>query len=84
MLNYQFQIMGDEFVTSNGHEDEFNVNLLFDRSIYRPICTHMGHTYCRAVKTSRVLSWSSSGVWDFPALMFGNTPAFARTAPALL
>ena len=35
-------IVGDEFVTSIGHEDKFYVNLLFDRSIYRPMCTHMG------------------------------------------
>ena len=44
MLNYQLEIVGDEFVTSIGHSDEFYVNLLFDRSIYRPMCTHMG--YC--------------------------------------
>ena len=42
MLNYQLQIVGDEFVTSIGHDDEFHVNLLFDRSIYRPMCTHTG------------------------------------------
>ena len=29
MLNYQLQIVGDEFVTSIGHDDEFYVNLLF-------------------------------------------------------
>ena len=34
--------VGEEFVTSIGHSDEFHVNLLFDRSIYRPMCTHMG------------------------------------------
>ena len=43
MLNYQSQIVGDEFVTSIGHDDELYVNSLFDRSIYRPMCTHMGH-----------------------------------------
>ena len=42
MLNYQLQIVGDEFVTSIGHDYEFYVNLFFDRSIYRPMCTHMG------------------------------------------
>ena len=42
MLNYQLQIVGDVFVTSIGHDDEFYVNLLFDRSIYRRMCTHMG------------------------------------------
>ena len=42
MLNYQLQIVGDEFVTSIGHDDGFYVNLLFDRSIYRTMCTHMG------------------------------------------
>ena len=43
MLNYQLVIVGDEFVTSIGHSDEFYVDLLFDRSIYRPMCTHMGN-----------------------------------------
>ena len=43
MLNYQLQIVGDEFVTSIGHDDKFHENLLFDRSIYRPMCTHMGN-----------------------------------------
>ena len=31
---------GGESVTSIDHYDEFYVNLLFDRSIYRPMCTH--------------------------------------------
>ena len=35
--------MGEEYVTSIHLYDEFYVNLLFDRSIYRPMCTHMGH-----------------------------------------
>ena len=43
MLNYQLEIVGEEFVTSIGDCDEFYVNLLFDRSIHRPMCTHMGH-----------------------------------------
>ena len=42
MLNYQLEILGEEFVTSIGPSDEFHVNLLFDRSIYRPMCTYMG------------------------------------------
>ena len=45
MLNYQYQIVGDEFVTSIGHDDEFYVNLLFDRFIYRPMYTHMGNDF---------------------------------------
>ena len=28
---------------STDHYDEFHVNFIFDRSIYRPMCTHMGH-----------------------------------------
>ena len=28
--------------SSTDHYDEFYLNLLFDRSIYRPMCTHMG------------------------------------------
>ena len=34
--------VGVEFLTAIDYEDEFHVNLLFDRSIYRPMCTHMG------------------------------------------
>ena len=41
MRNHQLQIVGDEFVTFIGHDDEFYGNLLFDRSISRPMCTHM-------------------------------------------
>ena len=37
MLNHYLEIVGDELVTSIDHFDEFYVNLLFDRSIYRPI-----------------------------------------------
>ena len=44
MLNYQLEIVGEEFATSIGHFDEFYANLLFDRFIYRPMCTHMGYT----------------------------------------
>ena len=42
MLNCQLEILEDESVPSIDHDDEFFVNLLFDRSIYRPICAHMG------------------------------------------
>ena len=43
MLNYQLDIVEEEFVTSIGDSDEFYMNLLFDHSIYRPMCTHMGY-----------------------------------------
>ena len=43
MLNYQLEIVVEEFITSIGHSCEFYENLLFDRSIYRPMCTHMGN-----------------------------------------
>ena len=33
MLNYKSEIVGEEFMTSIGHSDEFDVNLLFDRHI---------------------------------------------------
>ena len=54
MLNYQLLIVGDEFVTSIGHDDEFHGNLLFDRLIYRPMCSHMGNPYaiCVHIKLS--------------------------------
>ena len=35
--------MRDESVTSINHYNEFYVNLLFDRAIYRPMCIHMGN-----------------------------------------
>ena len=35
MLNYQLEIVGEESVTYFDHDDEFYVNLPFDRSIYR-------------------------------------------------
>ena len=45
MLDYQSKFVGEEFVTSIGHSDEFYVNLLFGRSIYRPMCTHTGNQH---------------------------------------
>ena len=38
-----------------GHEDEFYVNLLFDRSIYQPMCTHMGNI--PKINNSQSLYW---------------------------
>ena len=38
------RVVGEEFVTFIGHSDEFYVNLLFDRYIYRPMCTHLGNS----------------------------------------
>ena len=45
MPNSQLKIVEDKFLTSIDYYDEFHVNLLFDRSIYRPMCTHMGYGY---------------------------------------
>ena len=42
MLNYELEIVGDEFVTFIDSCDEFHINLLFDRSVYRLMYTHMG------------------------------------------
>ena len=50
MLNCQLEIVRDEFVTCIDHHEEFYVNLLFGRSIYRPIYTHMGKLTRIAVK----------------------------------
>ena len=44
ILNYQLEIVADESVTSIDHYDEFYANLLFDRSFYRPMGTHMGNS----------------------------------------
>ena len=41
MLNYHLKIVKEKFVTSIGRSDEFYVNLLIDRSIYRSMCTHI-------------------------------------------
>ena len=41
MPNGRFKIVGDEFLTAIDYDDEFQVNLLFDRFIYRPMCTHI-------------------------------------------
>ena len=35
--------MGDELLTSIDQYGEFHVNLLFDRYVYRMMCTHMGY-----------------------------------------
>ena len=40
MLSYQLKIVGEEFVTSIGHSDEFYVNLLFDR-YFIDRCAHI-------------------------------------------
>ena len=39
--------VGVEFLTaiSIDCEDEFHENLLFNHSIYRPMCTHMGNSF---------------------------------------
>ena len=42
-LNYRLKIVEDEPETYFDHYDESYVNLLFDRSIYQPMCTHMGN-----------------------------------------
>ena len=47
MFNYQLEIVRNKSPTSIDHYDEFDVNLLFDRSFYRPICTHMGYARVR-------------------------------------
>ena len=41
MPNSRLKIMEDEFLTSFDYYDELQVNLLFDRSIYRPMCTQL-------------------------------------------
>ena len=53
MPNSRFKIGGDEFLTANAidYDDEFHVNLLFDRSIYRPMCTHMGNMHYTKVSS---------------------------------
>ena len=37
------KIVEDEFLTLIDYYGEFHVNLIFDRSIYRPMYTHMGN-----------------------------------------
>ena len=63
MANSRFKIVGDEFQTPIDYYDEFHVNLLFDRSIYRPMCTHMVNQFLRTTvfhrKTSNQYNLSS-------------------------
>ena len=40
---FTVEIVGEEFVTFIGLSNEFYMNLLFDRSIYRPMYTHTGY-----------------------------------------
>ena len=42
MPNNRLEIVWVEFMTSIDHIKQFYVNLLFNRSIDRPMCTHMG------------------------------------------
>ena len=46
MPNSRSKIVGDEFLTAIDYDDEFHTNLLFDRSIHRPMRTHMGDSNC--------------------------------------
>ena len=62
MLNYQLEIVGEEFVTSIGHSDEIYVNLLFDRYIYRPTCTQIGKKW--STVSSDSLQFGHILVWD--------------------
>ena len=43
MPNNRYEFVEDEFLTSIDHYNQFYVNLLFDRFIYRPMSTHMGN-----------------------------------------
>ena len=49
MPDSRLEIVEDEFLAFNSinYYDEFHANLLFDRSIYRPMCTHLGHSVAR-------------------------------------
>ena len=58
MPNSRLKIVGDEFLTSIDYQDEFNVNLLFDRSIYRQMCTHMGHPMMLSCMSLQGALWS--------------------------
>ena len=53
MPNSRIKIVGDEFLTAIDYDDEFHVNLLFDRPICRPMCTHMGQAHTSALLSSR-------------------------------
>ena len=56
MPNSRFKIVGDKFLTSKYDDNKFNfnVNLLFDHSFYRPMCTHMGNKYIALCQMSEV------------------------------
>ena len=43
--NCRLVIVGGGFVASIDSYDKFYIKLLFDRSIYRPMCTRMGKSF---------------------------------------
>ena len=63
--------MGDEFLTSIGQFDEFHVNLLFDRSIYRPMCTAQlpqQSVLLYNVPETKILRDSLHGIYNYKQL----------------
>ena len=52
MPDSRLEIVGDEFLTSIDY-DEFHVNLLFDRYVYRPMCTHARTSYTSILSRGR-------------------------------
>ena len=73
MLNYQSIIVEYESVTSTDHYDEIYVNLHFDHSIYRPMCTHMGY------KLSHGLKKTYNG-FDFAAILWTENKMAMETS----
>ena len=45
MPNSRLKTVRYEFLTFIDYYDGFHVNLLFDRSTYRPMCSHMGYLH---------------------------------------
>ena len=63
MPDSRLEIVGDEFLTSIDYYDEFHVNLLFDRSIYRPMYTHMDQ-YTELTLEKKSTSNASDDVYE--------------------
>ena len=68
MRNSRLKIVRGEFLTCFDYYDKFHVNLLFDRSIYRPMCTHMGYSalsHRKLVSGGKAIEPWSSRIPDF-------------------
>ena len=71
-------------MASIDHNNQFYVNLLFNRSIYRPMCTHMGY-YLSPSRLSILLIYSSTTSFPpSPSIDSLLPPPFSSPLPSSL